>query len=174
MYGYAIEQEKQLVRLNESIHSEKNKVNEHSHETFQILYALEDEGEIKLNGKHYAFTPGHVAFIKPYSKHSIFAHTKLAVLVLEFDPGILDSSLHKKLLNDYFEHSKLIEVNRFDAMEIRQLLRKMLYQQTLEEDFAFVGLQVYLLEIIYLLAHSQQDTVITDANELRVEKLKKY
>lgn len=171
---YGSNQKTQLVQLNESIHSEKNRVSEHSHETYQILYALEDEGEIRLNGKNYAFTPDHVAFINPYSKHSIFAHTKLAILVLEFEAEILDSSVHRKLLHDYFKESKLIEVNQFDAMEIRQLLRKMLYQQTLGEDFAFVGLQVYLLEIIYLLAHSQQDTVITDANELRVEKLKKY
>ncbi|MBD1223853.1 AraC family transcriptional regulator [Virgibacillus halodenitrificans] len=164
----------QIIHLSESIHSEKDTINEHFHETYQILYVLENEGELNLSGKKYSFNPDQVAFIAPFSKHSILAHTKLAILVLEFEPDILDSSIHKEILDKYLTSSQLIQVNQFEAMEIRQLLRKMLYQQSLGGNFDRVGLQIYLLEILYLLARSQQEAVITDANMLRAEKLKKY
>ncbi|WP_235000467.1 AraC family ligand binding domain-containing protein [Virgibacillus dakarensis] len=132
------ELEKRVIRLNESIHSEKDTVKEHFHQTFQILYAMENDGEISLNGETYSFNRDQVAFITPYSNHSIFAHTKFAVLVLEFEPIILDSTIHHKLIEAYFNQSKIIKVNEFDAMEIRQLLRKMLYQQSLGDSLNLV------------------------------------
>ncbi len=167
--------DKQVITLSESIHSEKDKVNEHFHEeTYQILYVLEDEGEININGENFSINRDYVAFIRPFAKHSILAHTKLAVLVLEFQPEILDSTIHQKLLTEYFQQSSLIEVNNFDAVEIRQLFRKMLYQQTIKENIERIGMQVYLLEILYLLARSRHEAVIMDANMMRAEKLKKY
>ncbi|MGY0691447.1 AraC family transcriptional regulator [Virgibacillus sp. FSP13] len=172
MDGNALEQ--RVIRLNESIHSEKDTVKKHFHETYQILYAMEDEGEISLNGENYSFDRDQVAFITPYSNHSILAHTKLAVLVLEFEPIILDSTIHQKLIDEYFNQSKIIKVNEFDAMEIRQLLRKMLYQQSLGDSLDIVGMQVYLLQLLYLFARSQKYEVITNANTLRAEKLKEY
>lgn len=162
------------IQLNESIHSERDTVNEHFHESYQILYVLEDEGEVQIDGKRYAFNPDYVAFIRPYSKHSILAHSKLAILVLEFQASILDSDIHRKLLEDYLSQSKLIKVNQFEAMEIRQLLRKMLYQQSLGDSINRMGLRVYLLQIIYLLCYSLIEANITDANTLRADRLKKY
>src|SRR5699024_13424 len=70
--------------------------------------------------------------------------------------------------------SRLIKVNQFEAMEIRQLLRKMLYQQSMGGTLESMGLQVYLLEIFYLLCFSLQEAKITDANTLRADRLKKY
>lgn len=162
------------IRLNESIHSEKDTVKEHYHQTYQILYVMEDEGEISLDGTKYSFNRDQVAFITPYSKHSILAHTKLAILVLEFEPSILDLTLHKKLIEDYFEGSKIIKINEIEAVEIRQLLRKMLYQQSFGESLDIIGMQVYLLELLYLFSRKQQEPFVTNANTLRAEKLKKY
>lgn len=164
----------EAVQLTESIHSEKNTVKEHHHETYQILYVLEDEGEVRIDDESFSFNPDHVAFIRPYCKHSILAHSKLAILVLEFDPTVLDSDIHQELLREYLNQSKLIKVNQFAAMEIRQLLRKMLYQQSLGDSINCIGLRVYLLEILYLLCYSLQDSKITDANTLRADRLKKY
>lgn len=163
-----------IISLKESIHSERDTVNEHFHETYQILYALEDEGEVWIDGKGYAFNPDHVAFVRPFSKHSIVAHSKLAILVLEFDASIMDSDIHQKMLRDYLDASRLITVHQFEAMEIRQLLRKMLYQQSMGDALQGMGLQVYLLEILYLLCYSLQEATITDANTLRADRLKKY
>lgn len=163
------------IQLSESIHSGKEMVKEHFHEkTFQILYALEDEGEIKINNETYAFNRDDVAFIKPFSKHSISVHSKLALVVLEFGPEISESAIFRQLLDDYFEKSSLIKVNPFDAVEIRQLLRKMLYQQSLNDQIEKNGLPVYLLQILYLLARSRKKSVITDANMMRAERLKQY
>ncbi|TQS75915.1 helix-turn-helix domain-containing protein [Ornithinibacillus gellani] len=163
-----------MIQLHESIHSEQDKVKEHYHETYQILYVMEDEGEITMDGKKHLLTRDQVAFIRPYSKHSILAHSKLAILVLEFHPTVLESAIHQKLLHDYLHDSQLIVVSEFEAMGIRQLLRKMLYQQSLDHAFQRMGLEVYLLEILYLLCNALQESIITDANTLRAEKLKKY
>src|SRR5699024_4379806 len=132
------------------------------------------EGEVWIDGKGYAFNPDHVAFVRPFSRHSIVAHSKLAILVLEFDASILDSDIHQKILRDYLDQSRLIKVNQFEVMEIRQLLRKMLYQQSVGGTLDRMGLQVYLLEIFYLLCFSLQEAKITDANTLRADRLKKY
>ncbi len=168
------EVKKNPIRLSESIHSEKDTVKEHFHQTYQILYVMEDEGEISLDGNSNSFDRDHLAFITPYSRHSIVAHTKLAILVLEFEPDIFDSTIQRKLINDYFKESKIIKLNEFEAMEIRQLLRKMLYQQSLGNPLEIMGMEVYLMELLYLFARTQQAPSFTDTNTLRAEKLKKY
>lgn len=166
--------EKKVIHLNESIHSEKDTVHLHYHQMYQILYVMENEGEISLEGKKYSFNRDHAAFITPYSNHSILAHTKLVVLVLEIDPIILDSTVHRKLIEKYFNQAKIVKISEFHAMEIRQLLRKMLYQQSSADSLDIVGMQVYLLQLLYLLARSQNESIIMDANTLRAEKLKRY
>lgn len=162
------------IHLKESKHREGEAVKRHHHETYQILYVLEDKGKITLDDQEYNFDQDNVAFIAPFSDHSIIANSKLTILVLEFDAGRLDSGIQKGLINKYFKQSSLVELNLFEAGEIRQLLRKMLYEQSVGKSFNQLALGIYLSELLLILAKTQSEPQMVDANILRAERLRKY
>src|SRR5699024_3344962 len=103
----------QGIHLKESKHREGETVQEHHHQTYQILYVLEDEGKITLDGREYYLNPDHVAFIAPYSNHSIIANSKLTVLVLEFGITQLDEDIQTEIIDKYLRKSDLITLNLF-------------------------------------------------------------
>src|SRR5690625_4705432 len=162
------------IHLKESKHCEGEAVSMHYHETYQILYVLEDRGKITLDNKEYNFNPDYVAFIAPFSDHSIIANSKLTILVLEFESSLLDSGIQKGLINKYFKKSNVLELNMFEAGEIRQLLRKMLYEQSVGKYINQLALSIYLAELLLVLAKSQSEPKMVDANILRAERLRKY
>lgn len=162
------------IHLRENKHFESDFVKSHHHQVYQILYALENKGKIKFDETGYDFTQDNVAFITPYSDHSIEANSKLTVLVLEFEADILDSEMQEALLGSKLNKTKLIEVNLFEAGELRQLLRRMLYEQSMGKPINLLAVRIILLEILLILARSQEDLQIIDANILRAERLRKY
>lgn len=164
----------QGIGLYESKHTEGDSIEEHHHQVYQILYALENEGEVTLNGESFNFNQDHVAVIAPYSNHSIISDSKLTVLVLEFEETILDASVRERLLYPFFNQSKLIELNLFDAGELRQLLRKMLYEQSHGKEINLLAMKIFLSELLLTLARSLQEPQMMDANILRAERLRNY
>lgn len=162
------------IHLKENKHMEGGTVQKHHHQIYQILYVLKDEGKVTLNGKTFNFNQDNVAFITPFSYHSIVANSKLTVLALEFEVNELDPEFQKEITNSYFDSSQLIELNLFQAGEIRQLLRKMLYEQSLGRPINRLGMKIYLSELLLILANSQEEPKMQDANALRAERLRKY
>lgn len=162
------------IQLRESKHSERDQVEQHHHQIYQILYAMEDEGNVTLNGKSYPFNQDHVAFIPPFSEHAITAHSKLVVLILEFGGDALDRDIRDHLIDHYFEQAELIKLNLFEANEIRQILRKMLYEQAMGRFINFLAMKVYLAELLFILARSQEEPEIRDANVLRADRIRRY
>jgi AraC-like DNA-binding protein len=164
----------QGIHLYESKHREGNIVKEHHHQTYQILYALDGIGEITLDGHSLEFKQDHGVVIAPYSNHSIVSDSKLTVLVLAFDETILDSSVREELLRSHFSQSKLIRLGLFPGSELRQLLRKMLFEQSQETVLSILALNVFLSELLLVLVRSQQSNMMSDVNILRAEKLRSY
>lgn len=162
------------IHLKESKHRDGEAVKMHHHQTHQILYVLEDTGKITLDDKEYHVDTDNVAFIAPFSDHAIMAHSKLTILVLEFETDQLDSMMQQDLIQKYFVHSNMLELNMFEAGDIRQLLRKMLYEQSIGKTLNQLALKVYLSELLLILAKSQQEPKMVDANILRAERLQKY
>lgn len=162
------------IHLKENKHFESDFVKSHHHQIYQILYVLENKGKINFDETEYEFTQDNVAFITPYSNHSIQADSKLTVLVLEFEAQILDSEIQKALLENHLNQTKLIKVNLFEAGELRQLLRRMLYEQSIEKSINLLAMKILLSELLLILARSQEDPHIIDANILRAERLRKY
>jgi AraC-like DNA-binding protein len=162
------------IHLRESKHREGETVQEHHHQTYQILYVLEDEGKITLDGKEYNFKQDNVAFITPYSDHSIIANSKLTILVLEFSIVNLDIGIQTEIIYKCFDDSDLLVLNLFAAGEIRQLLRKMLYEQSVGGSINQLALKIYLSELLLILMKAQEEPKVMDANILRAERLRKY
>jgi len=164
----------QQIHLRESKHREGETVKEHHHQTYQILYVLEDEGKITLDGNEHHFNQDNVAFITPYSNHSILANSKLTVLVLEFGITHLDKDIRTEIIDKHFRKSDLLELNLFEAGEIRQLLRKMLYEQSVGNSINKLALKIYLSELLFILMKAQEEPKMMDANILRAERLRNY
>ena len=162
------------IHLRENKHTEKDLVENHYHQDYQILYVLENKGEIKLGDKFQEFNQDSLAFITPYSDHSIMAKSKLTVLILEFDLDKLGSE-YQKILEEYnFNETKLIQLNIFEAGEVRQLLRRMLYEQSQGQPINWLAMKVFLSELLLILLRSKKETKIKDANFQRADRLRKY
>src|SRR5690606_12547190 len=125
-------------------------VSEHYHDQYQILYALEGEGKITIDGKEFLFSKDRVVLVAPHSIHSIFASSKLTVLVLAFSKGALGSFVTKGLLDFFLASSRYYELDFVSASEVRQLIRKMLFEQTKYDGLCQFSSPVYLLETLII------------------------
>lgn len=162
------------IYLYESQHRKGIFVSEHYHEHFQILYALEGEGEITLDGKVYNFSKDKVVLISPYCIHSIKATNKLTNLVLAFSASALLMSVKDDLLSYLQGNSRYFEMDLFTASEIRSLFRKMLYEQKNSDDYSKLAMSACLIEIIIHLLRQHKITNVQDANDLRSIQIKEY
>ncbi len=162
------------VSLYESKHREGDRIDSHHHSVHQVLFALEGNGKITVDGKTYEFTMNHAVVLVPNSLHSITSDDKLTLLVLAFDSLKLDSPVRMEMLDRYFPHSTYIQLNGFTSGEPRQLLRKMLFEQSRSDTLGDWAMRVYLLELLLLLARSKHPTPINDSNQLRAERVRSY
>jgi AraC-like DNA-binding protein len=165
---------KEGVLLYEFKHVDGDVVKKHHHQFHQILYALEGEGKILLNEKVSAFKHDCVAVIAPKSEHSIISASKLTVLVLAFDESIFDKSIQNELIREFFNMSYLYHSNTFNSNELRQLLRKALFEQGNESNLRFLAMKVFLAELMIVLARTRQTPHLWDANSLRAERIRHF
>lgn len=163
-----------LISLYESKHNEKEKVKSHYHDTYQLLYTLKGTGICTLHHQEYAMEQDNFIIIPPATEHSIAASSKMTVLVLEFETDIFDSNVQVELIPEVFRSARVQKLSTFDSSEIRQLLRKMLYEQSYGDKLWETGLKIYIAELFFIIARSSQEPSQTDINTLRVEQLKHY
>lgn len=164
----------QVIHLRENKYKEGEQIQDHYHQTYQILYVLENEGIITLDGVKYNYNQDHIAFITPYSNHSILANSRLTTLVLEFEKTILDLDIQTEIIDKYFRDSALLTLNLFEAGDVRQLLRKMLYEQSVGKPINRLAFKIYLAKLLLILTKAQEEPKVTDLNVLRAERLRKY
>ncbi|MFC4401839.1 helix-turn-helix domain-containing protein [Gracilibacillus xinjiangensis] len=159
------------IKLYESKHSKGDRVENHHHEIYQLLYALEGTGEIILDGKHHLFEQDYMTFIKPLTQHAIISEKKLTVLVLAFDQRVMERAIYDNLaLNE----TKFIGLNPFDSSEIRQILRTLLYEQANQSNEQEMALQIFLSQLLLLMVRGEKKSSAADANALRAKRLKAY
>lgn len=162
------------ITIKENKHVENNLVKNHYHPYHQILYVLEGQGEIQFGSERQRFTQNHLALICPYSNHSTIATSKLTMLALEFNIELLGMDV-KEMLEAYnFNSTRLIQLNLFEAGEIRQLLRRLIYEQSQSQSIKWRAMKIYFAELLLILIRSKDEIKIKDANVLRAERLRKY
>lgn len=155
-------------------HVDGDIVKPHHHQVHQILYALEGEGKITLNGKRYEYGQDRIAVIAPNSEHAIVSGSRLTVLVLAFDEAIFDGSVRQELLHRFFGESLLGKPVPYIVSELRLLLRKMLFEQSGGSKLAFLAMKIFLSELLIVLARSLHAQQAADANSLRAERIRHY
>lgn len=162
------------VYLYESKHQEGNQIDPHHHSVHQMLFALEGQGKITVDRATYEFTTDNAVVLTPQSNHSIVSDTRLTLLVLAFDSSVLDASGRIELLDHSFPQSAYMQLNGFIASELRQLLRKMLFEQSRVTPLGNWAMRIYLLEMLLLLARSKNPVPVSDSNQLRAERIRSY
>ena len=166
--------EHQDVILYESKHQEKDFVQPHSHATHQILYVLDGQGRCKLNDRDFPLKPDSMIVIPPSTEHSILAASKMTVLILEFSRVHVDSESRELLISPVFAESKVWSLNLFSSSAVRQLLRKMLYEQSQKNIDYKLGIKLLLSQLLFILMRANQSIAQQDSNTLRSSWLKEY
>jgi len=164
------------IFLYEHKHIGGHRVSEHHHPYHQLLFVLEGEGEIRLGGEVWRLEPNDAALIVPLSVHSVLSSSKLTLLVLVFDEKALEDNLTDRLVQDYFLASALAKPSGFAGSELRQLLRKMLFEQSAEpSSLGRLALQIQLAQLLLILARSLAiPSAGSGSNRLRAEKIQGY
>ncbi|MEF3306961.1 AraC family transcriptional regulator [Paenibacillus sp. GYB003] len=164
------------IDIYEQKHMGGHLVAEHHHQSYQLLFVLEGEGTIRLDGDTSRLEANDTALIVPYSVHAVMSDSRLTLLVLAFDESALDPEMAELLLRGRFPASVLMKPNLFVGSELRQLLRKMLFEQS--KDASMLGrlsLKIHLSQLLLTLARSTQSrTAGSDSNRLRAEKIRGY
>lgn len=164
----------QGIHLQQNRHEKRNIVKRHYHKVHQILYVLENEGELNFDNQQHNFSEDNLLFIPPYAQHSIRSNGSMTVLALEFSLDKLDPNI-KELLHQYaFDQTKLLKLNVWEASDVRKVLRRMLYEQSQGKAINSVAMTVYLSELLLILLRYKSNSKFTDANSLRAERIKKY
>ncbi|MFP7495230.1 AraC family transcriptional regulator [Terribacillus saccharophilus] len=163
-----------MIRLYENKHQEKNEVARHQHNTHQLLYVLDGEGNCVLDTESQKLHPDSIVLISPHTNHSIQAHSKMTVLVLEFDFRKLAEDVVHHLVEPVFAGSRVLNLSLFESSEIRQLLRKMLFEQSQAHPIHTMGLKLLLSQVLYQLAVMQREDTTQDTNTRRAKWLKHH
>ncbi len=173
-----IDLSRNAIDLYEQKHTGGHLVSEHYHQTYQLLFVLEGEGAIRLEGGVRKLAVDDTALIVPYSVHSVMSDFRLTLLVLAFDEAVLDPDMRAQLLHAYFPASCLMKPGLFAASELRQLLRKMLFEQSRElSPLVRLSLKVQLSQLLLLLVRSAGTKAAgagSSSNKLRAEKIRSY
>lgn len=166
--------QQQDIVLYESKHEEKDFVQPHSHDTYQILYVLNGHGRCRLNHEDFPLKPDCMMVISPGTEHSILAASTMTVLILEFSHQTLDPEARVSLILPVFSQAKVWSLTLFTSSEIRQLLRKMLYEQSQKNIEYKLGIKLLLSQLLFMLMRNNQSDTQQDSNTLRSSWLKEY
>lgn len=164
------------IDIYEQKHRGGHRVADHHHQTHQLLFVLEGEGSLRLDGQMFDLTVDDTVLIVPYSVHAVMSDSKLTLLVLAFDEAALDPQIAGQLLRAHFRVSTLMRPSLFAASELRQLLRKMLFEQSAEPSaLGRLALKIQLSQLLLSLARSlQAPSGGSESNRLRAERMRAY
>ncbi|WP_246079424.1 AraC family transcriptional regulator [Paenibacillus piri] len=163
------------IHLYESKHTESYKLRVHFHHTYQLLYVIEGQGSVLLDGKTHDLSENSVVVIFPYTKHAVSSNSHLALLILTFNEAALDNMFAPLQRDDIsFTGSFKLRLNSLYANETRGLLRKLLFEERQQTMFSDWAMRTYLSEMILVLCRARQSNHTNDFNSLRAEKIRAY
>ncbi|PYI52049.1 helix-turn-helix transcriptional regulator [Paenibacillus flagellatus] len=164
------------IDIYEQKHMGGHLVSDHHHQIHQLLFVLEGEGRLRLEGAAHGLSGNDAVLIAPYAVHSVMSDSKLTLLVLAFDESALDPEVAEQLLRGPFRHSVVLKPSLFAGSELRQHLRRMLFEQSKGPSaLTRLSLKIHLSHILLVLARSAEaPQAAADSNRLRADKIRHY
>ncbi|UUZ93763.1 AraC family transcriptional regulator [Paenibacillus sp. P25] len=162
------------IHLYESKHQESYELRIHHHPNYQLLYAIEGEGSIILNGGKHPLEQDNAVLILPYAEHAVSSDSNLTLLVLAFDAESFQTPVHLEADPPLFTQSELLRLSTFSANELRLLLRKSAVRAG-TEGCAQRSCHADLRSRDSASPRpSEGTTQAADANSLRAERIRNY
>ncbi|MCU6708674.1 AraC family transcriptional regulator [Paenibacillus sp. J5C_2022] len=162
------------IHCYEAKHLQGYTIKEHMHDYYQLLYVIEGEGALRLDGKSRPLGAGHAAVIPPHASHSVASDNGLTLLVLAYDKESAGEHAMPQGLQKPWTSPMHMKLNVMAAGELRLLLRKALFEQKRMDAFSEWALRIHLQAMLLLLARAEQSALVTDADGLRAERIRDY
>src|SRR5699024_1445760 len=136
------------IRIQNNRHRKENIEKRHYHEILQIIYVLKHKAEFTLNELKHTLINNSYALNQQRPYHALTTEGKITEYVLKFDYTQLDAGKKKLLQQDPLKHTKFELLNVLEAGDVRQLLRRMLYEQKQGETVNIIAMKIYLAELL--------------------------
>lgn len=164
------------VYVYESKHRDGDVVDVHHHDIFQILYALDGEGRIAIEDRTVEAARDQVVYLTPGTQHAVVSDTRLTLLVLAFDAGVVEAFTRLvPAAAEPLARSFAQKPGALHGGDWRNLLRRLLHEQGRAEQDPLGGaaVKITLLNILHLLLRTVLAAPAADANTLRAERIRK-
>ncbi|GAA3408709.1 AraC family transcriptional regulator [Paenibacillus hodogayensis] len=164
------------IYIYEQKHMGGHNVSEHHHQSYQILFVLDGQGSIRLDGgETQELKADDTALLVPFSVHAVMSDSRLTLLVLAFDETALDPETAGQLLHGHLHTSMLMKPSLFTGSELRQQLRKLLFEQSKEPSaLGTLSMRIQLSQLLLTLTRAVQTSTGTGSNRQRAEKIRSY
>ncbi len=146
----------------------------HHHCVSQILYVLAGHGTISLQTHTYHVNRDQMVYITPNTEHSVRAHSRMTVLVLAFGDFLENWSGVWESFGRALQRSTYQIVDPLAVSEVRELFRKILYEQTHPSAYSDLAVRSYLLNVLVAVARGWETDSAPDINTHRVNLLRSY
>ncbi|MCL6633821.1 MAG: AraC family transcriptional regulator [Alicyclobacillus herbarius] len=162
------------VLIYESTHHPGDRVPSHYHEIPQILYVLAGHGAISLQGRTYEVSRDQMVYICPNAEHSVHAYSRMTVLVLAFGDVLETWPAGRELMAHTLTRPTYQIVDPLAVSEVRDLFRKILYEQTNPGPYSDLAVCGYLLNVLVTVARGRTMEGPPDLNTHRAQVLRDY
>lgn len=162
------------MEIYERKHRERYAVKPHHHRNYQILYVIEGEGFIQLEGTEHPLVQDSAAVIFPFADHAVYSNTQMTLLVLEFSETLFRDKAATFWAESAIRRSVVLRLNAMNAGELRLLLRRLLFEQKQNNPLHDLAMYVYCLQILMTLSRVQSSLHAGESDDSRAERMKRY
>ncbi|MGG1516476.1 helix-turn-helix domain-containing protein [Paenibacillus oryzisoli] len=163
------------IHISENKHTKSYRYQSHHHDEYQVLFVIDGEGTIVLEGVPYLIRDNDVVFVSPKREHAVSSESQLNLLVLTVLPELLHSIIAPMQVSDIdLDHSAPFRLQPLYANECRLLLRKLLFESRKPLKFSDWAMRSYVGQLLLLLSRMRHHVHIDNANSLRAERIRAY
>lgn len=142
-------------------------VQSHWHESLEILFLLEGQIEIMVNGEHLKLTKDDIAVLPPSSIHAIFSDNPNISLAVQISPEFIDEFGGKGCT---FLTLPPSNQNHRNASRIRSLMARMMVLYNKSGPGYELRLNALALELLYVLVRYQPAAIQKTAMQPQTQK----
>ena len=163
------------IVISENKHTKSYVYNPHQHDEYQILFVIDGEGIIVIEGKVFPLKENDVVVVAPKKEHTVSSDSRLHLLVLTVLPELILAIIAPMKASDIeLLRTAPISLQPLYANECRLLLRKLLFESRQPLIYSDWAMRIYVGQLLLLLSRMRHLSHVDDANSLRAERIRSY
>ncbi|MGP6145820.1 helix-turn-helix domain-containing protein [Jeotgalibaca sp. A122] len=136
------------IRLFENKHPAGHVEAKHAHDYYQLLYTLDQSGEIAFDDEQYSFEDGSIVFLPPQTFHEVHSKKMTTILVLEFEAHHLNHTIAKLLGNERFDKAFILPLQKPEKGTVQNIWRRLLNETSSTDWLSEVAIEIGLAELL--------------------------